>query len=417
MYVEIPYMDTVERIEIKDRNVLKIVYPKDVEERNERALIIRSINTPINSLTLEQFVNNHDKILLAVNDQTRPTPTERMLDPIMNLIEDKVYKVIVATGTHRPPREEEYRRFFGKYYDILMPKTTYNDAKNDGMIYLGKTSRGTPIRVNELISQVDGLIALNSVEPHYFAGFTGGRKSIIPGLSAYSSVEKNHSFALSPDARSLKLKGNPVHEDMEEYALKVSREIDIFSINAVLDGKHRIYDVYSGDIIDVIYPAANISKEIFVTYVEEKADIVVSVAQPPLDINLYQSQKALDNAKHIVRDGGIIILVSSCREGIGPRNFYDLLSSAESPQDVFEKIKAGYKLGYHKAAKMAEILMRNNVYIVSNLERNVVEKIFMKPYSNVNSALNNALKEVGSDAKILFIMNGGLSIPLPRGAE
>lgn len=414
MYLKIPYMDSFQEVEVSDKNILKIVYPSKVEERNERALMISSINTPINSLTLSQFVKNHDKILLAVNDQTRPTPTERMLDPIMNIIEDKIYRVIVATGTHRPPHEDEYRRFFGKYYDILMPKTIYNDAKNDGMIYMGKTSRGTPIRVNEIISEVDGLIALNSVEPHYFAGFTGGRKSIIPGLSAYNSVEKNHSLALSPDARSLKLRGNPVHEDMEEYALKVSREIDIFSINAVLDGEHRIYDVYSGDIIDVLYPAAEVSKKIFVTYVEEKADIVVSVAQPPLDINLYQSQKALDNAKHIVRKGGIIILVSPCREGIGLRNFFDLLSSAENPKDVFEKIKAGYKLGYHKAAKMAEILMENDVYIVSNLDENVVKKTFMKPFRNIRDAINTALENAGGDARILFMMNGGLSIPLPK---
>lgn len=414
MYLKIPYMDGFQEVEVNDRNILKIVYPNKVEERNERALIIGSINTPINSLTLSQFIKNHDKILLAINDQTRPTPTERMLDPIMNIIEDKIYKVIVATGTHRPPKENEYKRFFGKYYDIIMPKTTYNDAKSDGMIYMGKTSRGTPIRVNEIIGEVDGLLALNSVEPHYFAGFTGGRKSIIPGLSAYGSVEKNHSLALSPDAKSLKLRGNPVHEDMEEYALKVSKEIDVFSINAVLDGEHRIYDVYSGDIIDVLYPAAEVSKKIFVTYVEERADIVVSIAQPPLDINLYQSQKALDNAKHIVRDGGIIILVSACREGIGPRNFFDLLSSAENPRDVFEKIKAGYKLGYHKAAKMAEILMKNDVYIVSSLNEDIAKKTFMKPFETIKNAIDTALENVGRDARILFIMNGGLSIPLPK---
>lgn len=203
----------------------------------------------------------------------------------------------------------------------------HDNRQESSLRPLGKTSRGTPLFFSRLAFEADGIIVIGSVEPHYFAGYTGGRKFLLPGLAGLESTVMNHSLAADERSRILALGGNPVHEDMMEALEVFGRFDDIFSIQLVVNAEHEISYASSGHIVRSFEGAIKHAKEIYVPTVAERADIVISVAKPPLDIDLYQSQKAVDNVKLAVKQDGVIILVSPCRDGIGDRGFYDLLAS------------------------------------------------------------------------------------------
>ena len=180
----------------------------------------------------------------------------------------------------------------------------------------------------------------------------------------------------------------------------------------VVDSEGDIYDCSTGDIFQSFYCLINSANKIYSSPVPQKADIVVTVARNPLNKNLYQSQKAIESAKLAVKKGGVIILVSSCNEGIGPANFYYLLKESSNPQYIFEKINKEYKLGYHKTAKLIEASFISDLFIVTNLNSKLFEGTFIKSYNSLEVAIKDALDKLGEKAKILLLMDGALISPL-----
>jgi nickel-dependent lactate racemase len=281
------------------------------------------------------------------------------------------------------------------------------------MIDLGVTRNGTPIVLNKLVLEAGRIIVTGSVEPHYFAGFTGGRKAFLPGVAAYKTIQANHKQALSPAARSLALEGNPVHEDMMD-ALPLIRA-PVFSVMTVMDKEQRVAAAAAGDLMASFYQAVEAAGRIFCVPVPAKADIVVSAAKFPMDIDLYQSQKAMDNGGAALKDGGVLILVSSCRDGIGDEAYAQLLSQASSPADAMERIRGGYKLGYHKAAKMAELANRAMIMAVTELPAERLRSLFIQSAPSPQEALDEALERLRVRGnvlpKILILPDGCVTVP------
>lgn len=412
MKLSIPYGRESVQLEIPEENVAGVVRPNEVEIADERITIHEAVKNPINSKDFTTFLQDADDVLFIVNDATRPTPTSKILDIIHDDIKDCNNRFIIATGVHRAPTEGEMEFIFGKYLDELRDKIYVHDARKDeDMVHIGTSKNGTEMYVNRLGVEARKIVIISSVEPHYFGGYTGGRKSFLPGIASYNTIEQNHKYAMRKEARPLVLEGNPVAEDMED-AIKTILDKEIFSIMTVLDRHQNIYAATAGHIHDSFHTAIDKAKEVFAVEIEEKADIVVSVAPFPMDVDLYQSQKAIENAKLAVKDGGIIILVSKCREGIGEDTFYTLLSSSDDPQEVFDTIDKGYKLGYHKAAKIVEAALKGTICAVTELEDEVIEKAFMKPYGSVQEAVDAALADKGKDARVLFLMDGSVTVPM-----
>jgi len=320
-------------------------------------------------------------------------------------------KFILATGIHRAPTEEEFKCIFGKYYSELKDRIYVHDSKKEeDMVYIGTSVNGTEMYVNKLGVQAHKVIIIGSVEPHYFAGYTGGRKSFLPGIASYKTIEQNHKHSLLPEANALVLDGNPVHEDMID-ALRTIENKEIFSIQTVLDRDRRIYACTAGHIHDSFFAAVKKAHEVFCPEIKEKADVVVSVATYPMDVDLYQSQKALENGKLALREGGILIMVSKCREGIGERSFFELLASCKTPLETLERINKGYKLGYHKAAKIAEIATWAEIWGITDLKDEDIEAAFIKPFHDIQEAIKTAIEHKGSKAKVLFLMDGTITVP------
>ena len=412
MKIEVPYDKSSSMLaELPDEINVNFLEANDVEITDEATILKEAIANPINSKGFAEFLSDAKKVLVIVNDATRPTPTSRVVDVLFNDLKNTDFNFIIATGAHRGPSEEEYIQIFGDYYPAVKEHIIVHDArKKEDMVFLGNSTNGTPMWVNKAGVEADKIIIISSVEPHYFAGYTGGRKSFLPGIAGYDTIEQNHKLALVPEACALALDGNPVHEDMVDAIKTVKQEI--FSIMTVLDKHHKVYATCAGHINDSFYAAIDKANEVFCAPLEKKADIVVSVVKFPQDIDLYQAQKGIDNAKLALKEGGIMILVAKCRCGIGGKAFADLLGSCDSPKAALDKIEQGYVLGYHKAAKMAEIGLWAEMWGVTDVEPDVISKLFIRPFSDLQTAIDAALEKKGKDADVLFLMDGGLTVPM-----
>jgi len=415
MKIDIPYGQEKIPVDILDNNLLGIVYPNEVDVGDEKETLFQAIKNPVDSKTFDDFMVDAKDVLFIVNDQTRATPTSKILDIIYDDIKDKPVRFIVATGMHRGPTPDEFDFIFGKHYKEFKDRIYVHDAKKtEDMVYIGTSKNGTEMWVNKLGVEAQKLVPISSVEPHYFAGYTGGRKSFLPGIASYKTIEQNHKHALKPEAKALAIEGNPVHEDMID-ALKTIADKEIFSIQTVLDGKRRIYAATAGHIHKSFYKAIDKAENVFCVKVPKKVDIVVTVAPYPMDVDLYQSQKAIDNAKLALKDDGILIMVSKCRTGIGPRTFFELMSSCKSPEATLDKIDKEFKLGYHKAAKLAEIATWAEMWSVTDLPDRDLESIFIKSFSSIQEAIDKAIKIKGTDASVLVLMDGGMTVPMVGG--
>ena len=410
MKIDIPYgRDTVE-VHINDENFGEMVYPNEVEVKDEVQTLMHSLENPIASKSFDDFLEDAKNVLFIVNDGTRPTPTAKVLDIIHDKIVDRDIQFIVATGIHRAPTEEEFRQIFGEHLEAFRDRIHVHDAKKEeDMVFIGISKNGTEMYVNKMAMEAHKIVIIGSVEPHYFAGYTGGRKAFLPGIASYKTIEQNHKLALKMSAQAMVLEGNPVHEDMED-AIQKLKEKEIFAIMTVLDREDRIYAATAGDISESFKAAIPKSHEVFSVEINEKADVVVAVAPHPMDLDLYQSQKALDNAKLALNPDGIIILVSRCPMGVGHETFAKVLASTGDPQDALDKIEQKYVLGYHKAAKIAEISRWSQIWAITSIGPMQMIPIFMMPFRTIQMAIDLAV-EIKGGGKIIFMMAASVTVP------
>lgn len=393
---------------VPERNLLQVLRPNDVDSGNDLQAIRDGLDHPSGGMSLQDLFHGED-VLIIVNDGTRPTPTARVLQVLEERVRLDGASFLIATGAHRAPTEEELELIFGERLHRLRPNIRSHDARRSKMVHVSKSRNGTDIWVNELVDRFDRILIITSVEPHYFAGYTGGRKSIMPGVCAYSTIEQNHRLALRPEARVLALEGNPVHEDMMDCARQLSSK-KIFAVQVVLDRHQSVYKVASGELHSSFAKAVGWADEVFVVPTKTKADIVVSIATYPMDVDLYQSQKAMENAKHALQEGGTLILVSKCREGIGEDRFYQLLSSSSDPEVILRGVEVEYRLGDHKAAKMADIGRRSRVCGVTSLDDETLQRINIMPFKSAQAALDDALAH-DPEASVIVIYEGSVVVP------
>jgi len=412
MKIGVPYLDRELALEVPDGNLLAVVEPNEVEPAPDAGATVRNaVDRPMDSSAFGAFLGEARKIIVIVNDATRPTPTEGMLDALGDELHARSARFIVATGAHRAPTEAEYRQMLGRHYGRFRQRIEAHDARDRAsLVDLGKTRNGTPILLNRALVEAERIVATGSVEPHYFAGYTGGRKAFLPGVAGFETVEANHKLALDPRARALALDDNPVSQDMDDALRLIPGRV--FSVMAVLDRHQRLASCFAGDIRSSFRAAVGAANAIFAVKLERRADIVVSVARHPMDIDLYQSQKAIDNGALALADGGILILVASCRDGVGDRAYIDLLGASATPAEAMSRIAAGYRLGYHKAAKIAQVAARASIRAVSELDEATLDKAFIAKRATLSGAFAEAMAEKGPDAKVAVLLDGTVTVPL-----
>lgn len=417
MYIDVPWDTGTVPVKINPERLAGVIESKTVKVRDETTLLRGLLAGEGGAPAFRDFLESAEgSVLFLVNDATRPTPSGRVIEILADELADRAVEFLVATGAHKPPGEAELEQIFGRAVrERFLDRIYSHDARNQAeLVYLGDTSRGTPVWVNRRVAEARDLVLINSVEPHYFAGYTGGRKSLFPGVAGFETIQGNHKLALDPAADNLALEGNPVHEDMMEMVGMLS-EKRIYSIQMVLDHQHRIHSAHVGELEASWRAAVEHADDHYVVELEERYDIVVAAAPYPMDYDLYQSQKALENGSLALKDGGILILVSKCRHGIGDETFFQLMARAATPDAVMASIAGDYVLGYHKAARLALIAKRGEMWGVTGLPDEDLEAAFIRPFPSVQKALDAAFARKGPDAMVLFLMDASITVPRVNG--
>ena len=404
--MQVPFGQSSMKVDFEEGRPVEIVSPADTSPDAEA--VRRSITNPIDFKDFASFLSDKRKILVVVNDHTRSTPTAEVLRYLE--LRGKEVTTVIASGSHRAPDQRELEGIIGGKVPPYGGRVVVHNSKDTTSLKsIGKTSRGTELSFNSLVFEADGIIPVTSVEPHYFAGYTGGRKFLLPALAGIDSITNNHCLAAEESSRVLRLEGNPVHEDFMEALEMFGRFDDIFSVQLALNVKSQISYSSSGHIIQAFKQAVEYANKIYVPKIQEKADIVISVNKPPLDIDLYQSQKALQNVELSVKDGGIIILVSCCPEGIGDMNFYRLLTS-EGGGGGKENSR---KFGYHKVVKLANLRKRASIFAVTSLPESVPKAIGLTPYQDLQRAFADATRIKGKQSRVVIVLDGAITVPMP----
>lgn len=412
MLLKLPYGEGgLLKAKVPDENLAGIVGPHEVHCAPDE--IERALSKPFGR-SLDSFLKDAEDVVFLVNDGTRPTPTSKVLDVLANHMDLEKARYLIATGAHRAPTEGELKFIFGEHLDVLRKKIVVHDAKCSKCVHLGVSKNGTDMDVNEIAVNADRLIIITSVEPHYFAGYTGGRKSFLPGVAAFRTIEQNHRMAMRPEAQTLVLDGNPVHEDMMDALSVVKKEI--FSIQVVLDRHQRIYKAAAGDLHKAFRQAVEWADEVFAITIRKRYDAVITVAPYPMDVDLYQSQKAIDNAKWALKDGGTLILVAKCREGMGEETFAKQLSASVDKRKVLKNLEKEYKLGYHKAAKVAEVMCSAELWAVTALDPDKLKEMGIVPFGTLQEAIDSLLRQKPK-AEVLVLLDGSVTVPKVREHE
>lgn len=405
-----------QQVRLPSEALLGVLEPNaaDIPAAGEEERVRAALARPIGSPRLREIVKPGETVAIVTSDVTRPMPTWKVLPALLDElcaggVRREDITLVFALGSHRGHTEEEKRRLAG---ERAWEEIACVDLDPADCVHIGVTSRGTPVDIDRRVAEADRRVCLGNIEYHYFAGYSGGAKAIMPGVSTRAAIQTNHSRMVQPAAHAGKLEGNPVREDIEEAAAMVGVD---FILNVVLDARKEIIHAAAGDVTAAHRAGCAFLDALYQVPIPRRADIVlVSQGGAPKDLNLYQTQKALDNAKHAVRPGGVIVLMGSCAEGLGEKTFEEWMTSAPTARSLIDRIRREFRLGGHKAAAIAMVLEEADVYLVSDLEDALVERLFMKPFHSVQEAYDAAVRKLGPGASVLAMPYGGSTLPALR---
>ena len=424
--VNLPYARGRLSVDISNENLRGIFsggvpLAGDVPSQSER--VRTAMAEPIGSEPLAELVKNKVNMVVITSDHTRPVPSRTIMPLILEEARrgnpDIDITILVATGFHRATTRDELIDKLGAEI-VENEKIVVHDSHDAAeLVRLEDLPSGGELWINRLAVEADLLIAEGFIEPHFFAGFSGGRKSVLPGIAGAETVLANHcaEFISSPDACTGSLNSNPIHRDMMFAAEQVNLA---YIVNVVIDEDKRIVKAFAGDFEKAHLAGCAFLRELVEIEVP-KADIVItSNGGYPLDQNIYQAVKGMTAAEAAVNDGGVIIMVAACNDGHGGQSFYDHLAQAESPEALLEKValipRDKTLPDQWEFQILARILNRYTVIMVTDqCEASMIKDMHMEHAVSVGDALNRAY-ELKGDAASVAVIPDGVSVIVKRGA-
>jgi len=424
MEIKIAYGKGSKNINISGEKIIDVLNPYNGEVIKNRYIseeVELALEEPTGMLPLINLVNKNSKIVIIVDDNTRPTPTKKILDPILKTIKkknisNKNITIIVAVGMHKKLNREELIGILGKeIYD------NYNIENHDALnkktlIDLGETSFGTPVLINKKVYKADLRILTGLIKPHNIAGYTGGGKSILPGVCGLDTILSNHSFKATSHPHSCLgvIEGNPMREDIEEVLKLIGTS---FMINVLLNYKEEVVKVVAGDVIKAHRKGVEFQDKLSKLDVAKQAEICICGTPAPIDINFYQMLNSISAPyrikKPIIKSDGTIIVVGSSKEGISDGDFYDVLKNV--PRElVWERIKSK-KIIYKERPALHIYLEGEREYnlIVVSEERNrqLFRDMNMKFFSNLQIAVDNVINKYQNKENVIVLPYAPYIIP------
>lgn len=417
MKLRIPYNKIQMNIEIPDANFQGVLesHPADcIMEGTEQEIVERALDNAIGSPSLEELAKDKKNVVIISSDHTRPVPSHVTMPILLRRLReanpDIDITILIATGFHRATTHEELVQKYGEKI-VNEEKIVVHDSQDDAaMADLGKLPSGGALKINKLAVEADLLIAEGFIESHFFAGFSGGRKSVLPGIASATTVMANHcsEFIASPYARTGILKNNPIHKDMLYAAQQAGLA---FILNVVINAEKKVIAAFAGD-----SEKAHLTGCEYVLKMAEvkakPADIVVTTnGGYPLDQNIYQSVKGMTAAEANCKEDGVIIMVSACNDGHGGQSFYENLRDVESPRALLDRIA---KVPRNETIPdqwemqiLARILDKFTVIMVTDMcSPEMIKEMHMEHAYTFEEALQRAFELKGKDAGVVVIPDG-----------
>lgn len=414
--IQIPYYTFSLELHVEEERLAAVITAKTDEYqsgKSEAALVEDALANPIGAPRLRELSRGKEKVVLVTSDHTRAVPSRLTLPILLREIREgnpvADITILVATGLHRPPTEEEMRRMFG---DAIVDheKIAVNRAfQSEDFDFVRVLPSGAELWVNRLATQCDLLITEGFIEPHFFAGFSGGRKSILPGICNAATVNENHSYKAisSPYATTGVLEHNPIHEDMVCAARAVHVQ---FILNVALNSEKKVIAAFAGDLEEAHAKGVEFVRGLAQCPSVTGDIVVTSNGGYPLDQNLYQSPKAVATAEACCKDGGVIIMCASCVDGMGGTKFEKLIvrGSVDEIDEYLSRIPPKETIAEQWCAQIySRILKKHKVILVTTyLDHDLVRKANLIPASSPDEALAMAYEMVGGDARVVVIPDG-----------
>lgn len=421
----LPYGKGLVPVEIPAESVVGTLRARPLpEDVDEDEVVRRALADPIASPRLGELVNRDDEVCIIIGDATRSWVRSHVLLPhiLEELtsagVEDDNVLIVCATGDHRSHTEEEHVQLVGEEVFLRVRVVDHDARSDDDLVYMGHTTRGTPVNINTQVASADRVIITGGIVYHFLAGFGGGGKAILPGVAGYESIMTNHSLALAeeegrglnPEVMAGKTDGNPIYEDIVAGASMIA---PTFMVNAIVDeDDHRISMAVAGAMEPAHRIGCRLVEKHFSVTVDEPAELVVASAGGyPKDINFYQTYKTIYNARHAVADGGTLLIVSECSEGMGNDDFAsvltDLEDNCEREAAVRERFTIGGFMGFHEALMAEEC----DVIVISELEDSEVSAGGMIPAVSSDEAAEFIRRKHGGWPST-YVMPYGTVLPV-----
>ena len=413
---DIPYYTSSLPLHVEDKNLKAVLNSRtDTYDagKSEADLVREALAHPIGTPRLRELARGRQKVVLVTSDHTRAVPSKLTLPILLEEIRagnpDADITILIATGLHRPTTEEEQRRMFGDAI-VDQEKIVVNKAfEDEDFERVCELPSGAELWVNKLALHCDLLVTEGFIEPHFFAGFSGGRKSILPGICNAVTVNENHSYKAiaSPYAATGVLEHNPIHEDMVFAARAVNVQ---FIMNVALNAEKKVIAAFAGDLEQAHLKGVEFVRSLAQCPSVEGDIVITSNGGYPLDQNLYQSPKAVATAEACCRDGGVIIMCASCCDGMGGTHFEKLIvrGTVDEIDAYLSKIPPKETIPEMWCAQIfSRILKKHRIILVTNyLDHEMVRKANMIPASSPDEALEMAYGMMGRDAEVVVIPDG-----------
>lgn len=414
----LPYGKGKIEVNIPKANLIGIAQCKQLPKlKDELGAINYALDHPINSPRLEQIVMPGEKVCIVVDDTTRPTPTYKLLPPLLNRLNSvgvrkNDIRIIIATGMHRPATSEEFKLLLGSDIVNNYQVVSHDSSIKKEMVYIGRSKSGNSIWINQNVINCDFKILVGYVRPHPIFGYTGGRKSIVPGVADEQTNKYNHRpewVCRNPYCDYLNLTNNPSHEDAVDIARRVNAD---FILNVVLNEKKEIAKVVAGELIEAWLEAVKIVKQSVLFEVNELADVVISSpGNYPDDINLYQAlpYAIVSRKQPIFKKGALMILIARCQDGLGSEQAFKVLKEAKDFSEVVNKLeKYGIKKDEHAAYAFAYFSLLhkiNTMVFTEGVDDAILKELKVEPVKSLQSSIEQALQIHGTMARILVVPN------------
>ncbi|MGV8982841.1 nickel-dependent lactate racemase [Clostridium sp.] len=411
---------------IPDENLIDVISGNDCsDKRTEKEIIMNALQYPIYSAKLKELVHKGETVGILVSDNTRlwqkmylylPYIVKEILEGGVN---EKDIIFLIANGAHRKPTEDEYKQILGPdiYGKYKIVQHDCHDEKN--LVYLGETTRGTPVEINKIAYECDHIILTGAIVYHFLTGWSGGKKSILPGISSFRSLTANHYLCLAdeigkdvtnPNVRCGNIINNPIHEDMIESASFVR---PTFMFNVIIGSEGNISAAVAGNYIKAHEQGRDIVDGKFGVTVKEKADLIISsVGGFPRDTNLYQSIKAMFAVGEALKEGGTLIVLAECSDGLGgDSDFKDMFLNYSLNLDREKELHSAYTISKFTSFFSCNMAEHYNLILVSNIDGQLLKNTKLKTFKTLNDAIDYTYKEKGGKLRTYIMPNGTDILP------